>query len=392
MVRPIRILYPVLWARPDRKACRLQTMSTVAALSRRGHEITVLLPRGRDDPEVTATELKEYYGVDGDFIVQQQSSRWEGDALVRTVLWLRQCVRSCPHEEFDIFYSRIPAMIGLGGMSPLPFVTDHYKPWPDVYPAIRPLVRRTARSPRCLGFILHSHFAASSYLQAGIDANQLLVAHNGVDAVPVQRPDRAEARKTLDLPPDRRIVAYAGRVNASKGLDQVLELAARMPQVMFLIIGSEGEGLVEREAIKHSNVRIVPWQTKTTLPVWLAAADVLVIPPSLDPLNVFGNCVLPIKLFDYLAAGRPILAPVSPDTSELLVHGKNAFLVPPAQPEASVAALQALFNDSALSSLIADGAIELARGCTWEARAERIEAFLNQRLEHLADFSEILDW
>ncbi|MEJ6009740.1 glycosyltransferase [Novosphingobium aquae] len=362
-------------------------MSTVAALSRRGHEITLLLPRGRDDPEVTTTQLKEYFGIDGDFLVQQLNSRWEGDALFRTALWLRQCVRALPPKKFDIFYSRIPAMIGLGSMSPIPFVTDHYKPWPDVYPVIAPLVRRTARSPHCLGFIVHSRYAAGSYLRVGISPDQLLVAHNGVDDVRESRPDKAQARARLSLPPAQKIVAYAGRVNASKGLDQVLALAALMPEVLFLIIGSEGEGPVEKAASNHVNVWVVPWQTRAQLPVWLAAADVLVIPPSLEPLNVFGNCVLPIKLFDYLAAGRPILAPVSPDTAELLSHCTNAYLVPPVKPEASVAALQLLFNDTALSSQIACGALEQARACTWDARAENIEGFLNQRLEHLANFS-----
>jgi len=86
-----------------------------------------------------------------------------------------------------------------------------------------------------------------------------------------------------------------------------------------------------------------------SLPVWLHAADLLLIPPSRAPLDQFKNCVLPIKLFSYLAAGRPILAPEAPDTAELLADGGNALLVPPGEPETAARALDRLLGDSKLA-------------------------------------------
>ena len=71
-------------------------------------------------------------------------------------MWLRQVFRDPLLAEADLLYSRIPAMLGIGRRAPLPFATDQYRPWPDDWPWIRPLVRRTARHPRCLGLILHS--------------------------------------------------------------------------------------------------------------------------------------------------------------------------------------------------------------------------------------------
>jgi glycosyltransferase involved in cell wall biosynthesis len=110
----------------------------------------------------------------------------------------------------------------------------------------------------------------------------------------------------LGLPADRPIAVYAGRINAEKGLDQILDLAAMRPEVLFLLVGSEGDGPIEREAAGRGNVRILPWAEPASLPAWLQAADVLLIPPSRAPLQRFRNCVLPMKLFAYLAAGRPI--------------------------------------------------------------------------------------
>lgn len=377
----MRLVYPLLWSRPDRKACRQQTMSTVAALARRGHEVTLLMPQGAYDPVLSAADLRTYFHVEGDFDLVQRPSRWAGEALVRTLLWLRQVFRDPALEGAELLYSRIPALLGLGGRPPLPFATDHYRPWPDDLPAIRPLVRRTAASRKCLGMVLHSAYAARAYERAGVDPAKLLVAHNGADRDRGAAPTKADARARLDLPADRLVAAYAGRVNAQKGLDQLLALAALRPQILFLLVGSEGEGPIEAAARERANVRVVPWQAPADLPAWLAAADLLLIPASRDPLETFRNCVLPLKLFAYLAAGRPILAPEAPDTAELLRDGENALLVPPGDPEAAAAALDRIVNDPVLAARLSEGSRRSAGELTWDRRAEKIEAFLETRLE-----------
>jgi glycosyltransferase involved in cell wall biosynthesis len=376
----MRLLYPLMWARPDRKACREQTMATVAALARRGVAVTLLMPRGPDDPALTAAALADHYAVEGEFRLVQRESRWAGEALVRTLFWLRQVFRDPETEQADLLYSRIPAMLGIGGRSPRPFAVDHYRPWPDDLPIIRPLLRRTARRDNCLGIVLHSAFAAGAYERAGVPAEKVLVAHNGAEprrtGVP---PDKKAARAALGLDPDRFTAVYAGRVNAQKGLDQIMALADLRPELLFLLVGSEGDGPIEAEARRRANVRVVPWQAPAALPAWLHAADALLIPPSRAPLEQFRNCVLPLKLFAYLAAGRPILAPDAPDTAELLTDGETALLVPPGDPVAAAAALDRL-HEPELAVRLGAAAHALSGELTWDRRAEKIEAFLKARL------------
>jgi glycosyltransferase involved in cell wall biosynthesis len=240
-------------------------------------------------------------------------------------------------------------------------------------------LRRNVRQPDCLGLILHSHYAAEAYRRAGVAEDKLLVAHNGYDP-PGARPDQAVARAALELPADRKIALYAGRINATKGLDTLLALADRRPEVLFVLVGSEGDGEIERAAAQRANVSIAPWADPRALPAWLAAADVLLIPPSRAPLERFGNCVLPIKLYAYLAAGRPILAPAAPDTAELLEHGSNAWLVPPDDPDAAADGLDRLLGDGALAARLSANALGLSESLTWDRRGERIERFLRERL------------
>jgi glycosyltransferase involved in cell wall biosynthesis len=315
--------------------------------------------------------------------VVQRPSRWAGEKLYRTLLWLRQVFADPETYDADVLYSRIPAMLAVGTRSPVPFATDHYRPWPDELPAIRPLVRRTARSRDCLGLVLHSHYAADAYRRAGVPPERLLVAHNGFDP-PGERLGQSEARARLGLPGDRPIALYAGRVNAQKGLDTLLALADRRPEVLFVLVGSEGHGEIEQAAARRGNVRVERWVLPGGLPAWLFAADVLIVPPSRAPLERFGTCVLPIKLFAYLAAGRPILAPEAPDTAELLTHGETAWLVPPDSPDIAAEALDRLLGDRALASHLADNALSLSGQLTWDRRADAIAAFLQARLAERA--------
>lgn len=373
-------MYPLTWAQPERKADRDQAINTVAALARRGVDVTLLLPRGRRDPPVTAEDLRQYFAVEGDFRVVQRPSRWQGVALPRTLLWLRRVFADPEVRGADLLYSRIPAMLGMGGFSPIPFASDHYRPWPDDWPLIRRAVRRTARDPKCMGIVLHSAYAAGAYARAGVPDDKLLVAHNGADLrhfTPAL--DKAAARAALELPADRFIAVYAGRINAMKGLDQVLALADLRSDALFLLVGGEDEGPIHAAAARRDNVRIVPQQSPAALSRWLYAADALLIPAASAPLEQFRNCVLPIKLYSYLAAGRPIIAPIAPDTAELLRDGENALLVTPGRPEAAAAALDRL-RDAALADRLSANALALGTRLTWDARAVKIRDFLEAQL------------
>jgi glycosyltransferase involved in cell wall biosynthesis len=367
---PLRIFYLLSWSRPGRLASHAQSIQTAAALARFGHRVTLLIPRGAGDPALTAADLRDTFRVEGDFALVQRPSRWVSENFAASGLWLRRAFRDPELSACDVLLSRMPTMLALGAGSPVPFAFDHYRRWPDDLPFIRPLVRRTAASDKCLGFILHSALAAASYRRAGVPEGKLLVAYNGADA--------GRAAGPVELPRDRPIALYAGRLNREKGLDQILALARLRPEVLFVLVGSEGEGPIERAAHALANVKIVPWQESVSL--WLAAADVLLIPPSRAPLERHRNSVLPIKLFTYLAAGRPILAPEAPDTAELLTHEGNSILVPPDDPEAAAAGLDRILGDAALAARLGAEARRLAGGLGWDERAARISQFLAERL------------
>lgn len=386
--RRLNIAYPLAWHRPDTRACREQTVNTAAALAKLGHAVTLFAPTPLGARAASAIEVAEHFRVAPDFDVVPVESRWGGDSLIGGVAWLHQLFRSGRLDGFDMLLCRLPAMLVMGRRSPLPFAFDHYRPWPDIYPLAKSYIRETANGPGSMGLALHSTLAADSYRRAGVEPGRVIVAHNGTAQEPPDLPlSRNEARQLLGFDEVTPMVTYAGRINAQKGLDQVLQMARLMPDCRFMLVGSEGDGPIETEARALANVTVVGWQTPDRLALHLAAADVLLIPPSSEPLRRFGNCIMPLKTFSYLAAGRPILAPALPDTAELLRDGDTAVLVKPDEVALAAEALRRLLDRPDHAATLSARAFELARECTWAARAAKLSEFFLRRLSEMQNAS-----
>lgn len=375
---------------PAKETDSEQVMKTVAALARRGVHVSLILPEvgGAQSGHAALHELKQYYQLDGDFevhLVPNGFSRWStGRKWQHASRALERAHALAP----DVLYTRnFPTLFSLPKQA-LPYVYETYRPWADQFPPLKPAFRKALGQHNCLGSVLHSEFARARYEAWGISPEKLRVVLNGYEPKYFAQPlEQRAARELLGLAPDRKLVVYTGHINATKGLDMVWALAKRCPEIDFLLVGSEGNGFIEVMSRPYPNLRTVPWQPFDRTVLYLFAADVLMLPPSRIPLRVIGNTVLPMKLFLYLAAGRPVFAPHTPDTRELL-HEEgsldavpNSVLVPPGDARNAAEALRALVFDAERCARLGAGARETARDLTWDARAARIEAFLNERLQ-----------
>ena len=254
-------------------------------------------------------------------------------------------------------------------------IFDHYRPWPDQIPPLQYWLYRLFCHRRFLGSVCHSEYTRQKYIALGVPESKLRCIHNGFEPMRFAAPiPLAESKQRIGLDPSAKTVVYTGRVNHKKGLELVIEAAKLLPELTFLFVGSYGEGIIETLAKPVTNIRIIPWQTEATLGDYIFAADVLLIPPSLQPLAKFGSTVLPLKLFFYLGSGRPILAGNTPDAAEILKHGETAWLSAPDSLPALVEGLRALTLDPALAARLGAAAQAESRNFTWSARAEKITA------------------
>lgn len=283
--------------------------------------------------------------------------------------------------DADFIYTRNLWVAGLALLFGQRIVFDHYRPWPEQIPPLRLWIRRLVCHRRFLVNISHSEYTRARYLDLGVPPEKLVCVHNGFEPSRFATPVPVEtAKRHIGIDAHRKTVVYTGRINHKKGLELIIEAARSLPDHQFLLVGSQGSGAIEALASSLANVRMVPWQTPDSLGQYLFAADVLLIPPSLKPLTEFGSTVIPLKLYLYMASGRPIVAGDTPDLRELLQDGRNALLCRPDSLPSLLAAIRALTSDPDLAHRLAATAQADSESLTWGARAERIAAIIRRRL------------
>jgi glycosyltransferase involved in cell wall biosynthesis len=178
-------------------------------------------------------------------------------------------------------------------------------------------------------------------------------------------------------------VGYAGHLYPWKGVDLVIEVIAALTDTRGLIIGGHpGEADLARiqELARERGCadRIVftgllpPGDARRRM----RDADVLVLP---NPTSAISNrFTSPLKLFDYMAAGRPIVASDLPSIREVLANDDTAVLVEPGSVPALIAGVRRIRSDRPLAARLARRASEEVRRYTWTERARRLDALFRQ--------------
>lgn len=215
-----------------------------------------------------------------------------------------------------------------------------------------------------------------------LNGDHIIVQPDGVNLETVEslRMTRQEARKRLGIQDKaRKIVSYCGALLPGRGVEIIVEAASEFDdQVQFLIVGGSPKDI---EALKQrtnagqlKNVSFAGFQPPRIIPLYQMAADVLILPYTSD--GATASCMSPLKLFDYMASGRPIVASDLPVLQEVLTNQKNAILTTESDSHALANGIRQALNDTALAQRISEQALVDVQEFSWRRRAERIFDFL----------------
>lgn len=394
--RAVHILYFADIRFPLERANGIQTMQTCWALAARGHRVTMLV---RPDTAAAARDPLSFYGLPPVPALAIERARVAGTAPARRLGYLVQALaRSVGRRRADAILTR-----DLGAASVLLAVPRSLRPavvyeshgfapevgraLPDLLtgaaPASQAKQRRLAARERRVWHGADGYVTITSALAAELtstfgDRRALAVVPDGV---------RLDPDRRFVAPPLRRpaTIAYAGNLYPWKGVEVLLRALAELPDVRGLVIGghrAEADlGRLEQLAHGLGLARRVTF-TGPVEPPQVAArldeADVLVLPNT--AMAISARYTSPLKLFEYLAAGKPIVASDLPALAEVLRHDRNAWLVTAGDSGALARGIRTVVEDVELGRRLARGAFDAAGDYSWDRRAERLERVIKSAL------------
>jgi glycosyltransferase involved in cell wall biosynthesis len=376
---------------PARRANTLQVMKMAQALQTIGHSVCLLAPEAPGEPvEAEARDwetLARHYGLQSPFPVE-----WlPASPGLRRYDYSWRAVRRARRWQADLIYTRLPQAAALASQMGLPAIFEiHDIPQGFWGPqSLRWFLKgRGARRLVVITQALRADLGGRFHLPVSPDFT--LVAPDGVDLRRYEElPAPSEARLALvgeapggqiaALRPERFTAGYSGHLYAGRGVELLLELARRLPEMNFIIAGGEPKE-VERvrgqaQAGQLENILLPGFVPNADLPRYQAACDVLLMPYQRQVAASSGGDISrylsPMKLFEYLACGRAIVSSDLPVLQEVL-HPGNAILLDGQDVEAWAAALQKLEADPELRLRLAAQAHADAGQYSWEARAGKI--------------------
>ncbi|MDB5244347.1 MAG: hypothetical protein JWN18_217 [Parcubacteria group bacterium] len=349
---------------PTEKAHGAQIIKMCEALSMAGADVRLLVSN-------RATPITEdaftYYGVATAFPIERikvpNTVQYGMPGFVIQSLFF--AIRSLRKIRRDaLLYSRDDIVLGL-----LSYVTRQPIVWESHIGSWNFFSRRLVR--RALRIVVISEGIRDLYLRNGVDPHKLVVAHDGIDLTTFMRAETKEvARARLGLPQDKRIVMYVGRVDGWKGTSTLLEASKHLNSTTLVVIVGGEPHQVEALRKVFPRVLFVGYRPYRELADNLAAADVVVLPNTAQD-KISSHFTSPLKLFGYMASGKPMVATDLPSLREV-VPETEAYIVAPDSPIALAAGIRDALVDASGSARRAQAALTRVDKYTWDMRAKTI--------------------
>jgi glycosyltransferase involved in cell wall biosynthesis len=372
----MRILYSHRIQSRDGQSVHLEQM--VAALGAAGHQVLVVGPRFYERSE---------FGGESRLVslIRTRLPLWVGTlaeigynvpAFWRLSQAARQFRPDLIYERYNLFYlagtwlarlRRVPLFLEVN--SPLAAERARYGGigLPRLARRLEAHVWRSADKVLAVTGVLKRMIE-----QAGVSADRIEVIPNGID--PAEFADLAPCVQRGG----RVVLGFVGFVREWHGLDGVIAAmaAARDTAPMDLVVVGEGRicAALERQATSlglAERVHFTGLRPRDQIPALVAGFDIALQPRVVDYAS-------PLKIFDYMAAGRAIVAPDQENIREILRDGETALLFDPSRPEAMWQAIARLAGDAALRQRLGAAArAEIARrDFTWAGNARRVAGFV----------------
>jgi len=359
---------------PSLTANSIQAMKVAQALMQLGHNVRMFAPRETEpaSPELLITHyglrvappIEMLPSISGlkrlDFIIHaQRAARRFGAELIYT--WLPQSAVLALWMKYPVVLEMHADVTGLTGAW-----------WLRQFWRAKGRKRMTVTTSA-----LRNVLERSTKLKFEDEA--VVSAPNGVELERYENlPSPVEARRQLNLP-EGLTVGFTGHIYPGRGAELLFELAKAMPQVNFLWVGGTPELVSfwksKLEEARVANVTMTGFVEHSRIPLYQAAADVLLMPYSRTIEASSGQDIAevinPMKMFEYMASGRAILSADLPVIREVLNDRNAVFCNPNVIGDWRLKIETLLVDESSRLAFGAQARMDVEK-LSWVKREERV--------------------
>lgn len=375
----MRIAYCTNVRLPSERAHGHQVAEVANALATLGHDVTIFAPLRRNSvgadfwtyEGVSKKISLEYVGtfdpIASPFLPGVLGLRWMNATVRRGI---RRFVTS---DAFDLAYTRTPSLLSALIATGVPTILELHQ-----LPRFG-RVKFVALCNRCRLIVPLTQAMASALRTWGVEDSRIIVEGDAVNLKKyASLPSRNVARQSLHLRTDRTVVGYVGRLKTlgmEKGVATILRSVAQDKRFFAFIVGGPETDcrqyrlLASSLGLTNHDICFTGEVPASQVPSALAACDILAMPfPDLPHYRLHMS---PLKMFEYMASGRPIVTADLPTIRDVLSEETAVFC----NPDDVVSFHQALawiFDHSEDATRRAAKARLLVERYTWEERMGRI--------------------
>jgi glycosyltransferase involved in cell wall biosynthesis len=373
--KPMKIIYCSPSAIPSKTAHSIYSVKMAEALAANGHEV-FFIGRKNSNEIIDTKDIERFYNVSINFKIKLISyPKFKGSKIINSLV----IVRWLFFQKQDVIISSDLNIAIYSAVAGLKVIYDAhgYSPGKNTYE--KRLIKRFYKSKNLVKVAVVTNSLKELYLKKGIPQEKVFVVRNGTNEV-------KDLFSKKDLFNNGHFkVGYVGHLYKGKGMELIASVADKLRDIDFHIVGGDDEDIVYwKNTLQLRNIIFHGFVTQTELSEYINTFDICLLPNQTSVEGSgrrdIGGITCPLKMFDYMAHKKPIIASDLPVLREVL-NDEMAIFCDPINSQEWMEAILKLEKDECLRKNLSANAYQVFKNhYTWKKRAEEfIKSFFDNR-------------